>query len=77
MKLIDTPTGIRTEDDLLLCCSRMRIDSERNERIKVLLQKDIDWFYLIQMALRHGLVPLIYRNLKATNPDTIPDWECK
>ena len=73
MKLIDTPTGIRTEDDLLLCCSRMRIDSRRAEQIKVLLQKNIDWQYLIQMAVRHGLIPLLYKNLKATNPDAIPE----
>ena len=77
MKSMNTPMGIRPEDDLFLCCARMCIDSERNERIKVLLKKEIDWLYLIQLALRHGLVPLQYRNFKATNPDTILDWECK
>jgi hypothetical protein len=77
MKSMNIPVGIRPEEDLLLCCSRTELDSERAERIKVLLKKEIEWLYLIQLALRHGLVPLLYRNLKATNPDTILDWECK
>ena len=67
-----THMGIRPEDDLLLCCSRVRMESEKAERIKVLLRGDIDWSYLVQMALRHGLLPLLYRNLKATFQDAIP-----
>jgi hypothetical protein len=73
MKLNDTPTGIRPEDDLLLCCSRVNMEPEKAERIKVLLRNEINWQYLIQMALRHGLIPLLYKNLKATNPDAIPE----
>jgi hypothetical protein len=63
---------MRPEDDLLLCLSRVNIDSERAEKIKILLQNDIDWSYLIQLALRHGLMPLLYRNLKTTHPDAVP-----
>ena len=64
--------GIRLEDNLLLCLSRANIDSERAEKIKGLLRNDINWQYLIQMALRHGLVALLYRNLKSTQSKAIP-----
>ena len=65
--------GIQPEDDLLLCCARMCIDSERGERIRLLLRKDLDWEYLRERALRHGLMPLVYRNLKSTCPDAVPE----
>jgi len=45
---------------------------ESAERIKGLLQKDINWVYLSQLALRHGVLPLLYRNLKAAQPDVVP-----
>jgi hypothetical protein len=72
MKLIGPQMGIRLEDNLLLCLSRTNIDSERAEKIKVLLRNDINWQYLIQMALRHGLVALLYKNLKSIYPEAIP-----
>jgi hypothetical protein len=73
MKSNNTPMGIRPEDDLLLCCSRTELDSERAEKIRVLLQKEINWSYLIETALRHGLMPLLYRNLKSICPDAVPE----
>jgi hypothetical protein len=72
MKSNNIPIGSRPEEDLLLCCSRMSIDSERVKRIRMLLQNKIDWLYLSQLALRHGLMPLLYRNLKATHSDAVP-----
>jgi len=72
MKSMNIPVAIRPEEDLLLCCSRTSVDSERAEKIRVLLQKEINWSYLIDTALRHGLIPLLYRNLKTTHPDAIP-----
>lgn len=69
---MNIPLDIRPEEDLLLCCSRLSIDCERAERIKILLRNGIDWLSLSQLALRHGLMPLLYRNLKATHPDVVP-----
>lgn len=43
--------GIVAQEDIL------------NIRQLLQLKKEIDWLYLIQLALRHGLVPLLYRNL--------------
>jgi hypothetical protein len=73
MRSNNTAIPLRPEEDLLICCSRTDIDLGRAEHIKALLREDIDWSYLIQSALRHGLLPLLYRNLKATNQDSIPN----
>lgn len=64
--------GVRPEVELLLCCARTRIDSETAERIKTLLQENIDWAYLIQTALRQGTMPLLYWNLNTTCPEAVP-----
>ena len=43
------------------------------ERTARLLGKDIDWPYLIRTAMWHGLIPLLYKNLKDTYPDAVPE----
>jgi hypothetical protein len=68
-----TPTvSDRPEVELLLCCARTHIDPETAERIRTLLQQDIDWAYLIQTAGRHGVIPLLYCNLNTTGPEAVP-----
>jgi hypothetical protein len=64
--------GMRPEIELLLCCSRTCIDSQRAERLKTLVQEEIDWTYFIQMALRQGVMPLVYFNLNTTCSDAVP-----
>jgi hypothetical protein len=49
------------------------MDPMRMERIECLLGKDIDWPYLIRTAMGHGLIPLLYKNLKDTYPDAVPE----
>lgn len=66
-------TDLRPEAQLLLCCARTQIDPADTERIITLLQENIDWSYLLQMAFRHNLVPLLYRSLEAVAPTTIPE----
>lgn len=68
-KIIGT---IRPEEELLLCCSRTVIDPQTAQRINVLLQKDIDWEYLINKAIAHGVMPLLFWNLNATCPKAVP-----
>ena len=63
---------LRPEAELLLCCARTSIESERVERIKALLKKEIDWLYLIRMMLAHGMLPLAYKWLKIACPEAIP-----
>lgn len=64
--------GTRPEIELLLCCARTHIDTRTAERIKGLLLEPIDWQYLIRTALRHGVVPLLYRSLNSSFARTVP-----
>jgi hypothetical protein len=61
------------EVQLLLCCARMQMDTANAERISALLQENIDWSSLLQMAFRHNVMPLVYRNLEAICPTAIPE----
>lgn len=76
MKTVSTGGGncppLRPEAELLLCCARNEVDSENARRIRELLKKNLDWEYLLKAALRHGLMPLLYRNLTHTCPDLLP-----
>lgn len=63
----------RPEQELMLCCSRTCMDSETIERLKILLQKNIDWEYLIETATKHGVMPLLYWNLSKICPKTVPE----
>ena len=65
-------THTRPEVELLLCCARTCINSETAERIKALLQEDIDWDYLLRTALWHGVLQLLYWSLNATCPEAVP-----
>lgn len=64
--------GMRPEIELLLCCSRTCIDSQRARQLRTLVEEQIDWTYLTQMALRQGVMPLLYFNLNTTCPDAVP-----
>jgi hypothetical protein len=37
-----------------------------------LVQEEINWTYLTQMALRQGVMPLLYFNLNTTCPEAVP-----
>ena len=69
---MNASAGIRPEAELLLCCARTRMDPETADRIKALLQQGIDWEYLIQTALPHGMLPLLYWSLNSTCPERVP-----
>lgn len=68
-----SPKGVRPEAELLLCCARTSIDTQTANRIKTLLQQDIDWAYTIQMAESHKLPPLLYWSLNNICPEGVPN----
>ena len=65
-------TGTRLENELLICCARTCLDSKNAERLKTLLQEDIDWKYLIEIANLHGVMPLLYLNLSNHYSELVP-----
>ena len=56
------------EIELLLCCARTCVDSKTAARVKVLLRQGVDLAYLMRIARRHGLLPLVYWNLHKVCP---------
>jgi hypothetical protein len=63
---------ISLEIELLLDSIRPQIDDAISDRIKALVQENIDWQYLIQTAYGHGVIPLLYSNLSNICPELIP-----
>jgi hypothetical protein len=61
------------EIELLLCCARTNLGPQITERINSLVQQDIDWEYLLKTALRHRVMPLLYKSLKRVCSNGVPD----
>ena len=62
----------RPEHQLLLCCSRTRCAPEVAERLRRLAGESIDWNYLFQLARRHSILPLVFRQLQTHAADLVP-----
>ncbi len=71
-RIKSTTLNTRREEELLLCCARTRLDDACGARISAILREDIDWAYLLQIADRHGLTPLLYRTLRNSCADSVP-----
>ena len=85
-KIIDKNTQIQTsipasakitattspEIELLLCCARTQIDDATAEQINKLVEQEIDWANLLQIADRHRVFPLLTQSLLATCPEAVP-----
>jgi hypothetical protein len=57
---------------LLLACSRTTPDSAAVRRIRELLGAQLDWEYLIGLARRHRVTPLVYWNLHTICAEDVP-----
>lgn len=58
--------------ELLLACSRAQMDKKCAERVKDLLNGNVDWDSIFKTARNHGLAPILYRNLMRTSPEDVP-----
>lgn len=66
-------TPAAREVELLLNCARAHLDEGRTERVKELASGDLDWDYLLRMADRHGLQPLLYWHLNSVCEALVPE----
>lgn len=66
-------TNLQPEEQLLLYCARTWVDAANAQRITTLLREDIDWSYLLPMAFRHNVAPLLFRSLEAIAPAAVPE----
>ena len=63
----------RPENQLLVCCARVRSEVGNADRIEALLQRSIDWEYLFEMAAEHRMLPLMYWHLSSASPEAVPE----
>lgn len=66
-------TPAACEVELLLNCARAHLDEGRTERVKELASSDLDWDYLLRMADRHGLQPLLHWHLNSVCAAAVPE----
>ncbi len=60
------------ELELLLLCARVRVDDDGAKRILGRLDGGLDWNMVVKAALRHGLIPLVYRTLVGLGLRNVP-----
>jgi hypothetical protein len=65
----------RPEHELIVCCSRTQLSEQTTEQIKTLLATGIDWEYLYCFARRHSVLSLVYLQLSALAPSSVPSEE--
>jgi len=58
--------------ELLLSFVRGFLGTEANERLKALLQEEIDWTELLSLAYQHGVIPHLYWKLHQACPEALP-----
>lgn len=71
--IITTVSSDSPEIELILCCARSQLDDTIAIQIKELLQYPVDWVKTIQLAFRHGMVPLLYSHLNTLCPNQVPE----
>lgn len=70
---LDQNLGITKEEQILLLCARTQITKEIEAKLRKMLQKDIDWGYLIQLSYENKLTQLLYKNLDTFCHDLVPE----
>jgi hypothetical protein len=66
-------SSLRLEQKLVLAC--VSLDRGKDECIRDILKRELDWQYLSQIALQQGVFPLFYQRLKAAAERQIPSAE--
>jgi hypothetical protein len=51
------------EDQLLIQCSRVKMDDEAIAIASILLREGLGWDYIVEASIRHGVSPLFYHGL--------------
>ena len=60
------------EEELILGCARTTTEPRTAERVKSLANSGIDWGWVVDISLRNGVGPLLYKNLKSLAPSAAP-----
>ncbi|TVQ61241.1 MAG: hypothetical protein EA366_03185 [Spirulina sp. DLM2.Bin59] len=69
--------GDRTcENELLILCSQPNHSDAQIQRIIELAEKSLDWNYVLRVAIKQGIIPLLFENLIQDNKINF-DWQAK
>ena len=63
---------LRPEARLVLCCARTQVGPELIEEIQALSSLPLDWEFVCGAAEKHRLTQLLFRNLTAICPGSVP-----
>ena len=63
----------RPEEQILICAARRSLDASATEQLRLLLQEQLDWDYLLTIANHHCLIPLLYQHVSSVDPSAIPE----
>jgi hypothetical protein len=63
---------MQAEEELILDCARTTTDSQTAEGIKSLASNGLDWGWVVDISLRNGVGPLLYKSLKSLVPSAAP-----
>ena len=66
------PRELRPEARLVLCCARTHVGPALAEEIRALTSFPLDWELLCAAAEKHRLTQLLFRNLSAICPGSVP-----
>jgi Uncharacterised nucleotidyltransferase len=62
----------RAEHQVLICAAQPTLDAAAVEQLNQLLQSELDWEYLLGLAEKHCVVPLLYQQLNESGVEQIP-----
>jgi hypothetical protein len=65
-------SAARPENQLLVCAAHQSRSGDAAGRLRSLLQRDLDWEYLLALADRHSLIPLLHYHLNSGCTVTVP-----
>jgi hypothetical protein len=60
------------EFELLLHCSRPKLEHHNREQIHALLNKELKWALILQLARSYRVDPLLFQSLKSAYPEKVP-----
>jgi hypothetical protein len=62
-----------SERALICACTQLTLSKSDRDRLNDLLKRGLDWQYLLTMAHRHALVPILYHQLQKCDPGLVPN----
>ena len=65
--IVDSP-----EANLLLCCARTSKDANTASRITALLREGIDWVWVLELACKRRMTPLLDWHLGVEDSEAVP-----